>query len=401
MSHKSLFILGRQPELGRAELESLFGAENVEPIGDHAMACSVPVDDIPFSRLGGSVRLAAPLTVLETTDWREIGRKLTAQLPTYLDSLPDKGKIKLGLSAFDVRVNAKQLVAMGLELKKICRQTGRSVRVVPNTEPELGSAQVLHNQLTGPLGLELLLIRHGHQTYVAQTKLVQNIEAYAHRDQGRPKRDARVGMLPPKLAQIIVNLAAGDTNPAHGPILLDPFCGTGVILQEALLMGFDIYGTDLEPRMIDYTIRNLDWLRTQELYQQQKHANLFDKVEVGDAATHEWQPQPQIIACETYLGRPFSTAPATDVLSQVISDVNTILTKFLQNVARQTEPGLRICIAVPAWAVGGSFKHLPFLDHLGEMGYNRVSFEHAGATELVYYRPGQVVARELLVITRK
>ena len=43
-------------------------------------------------------------------------------------------------------------------------------------------------------------------------------------------------------------------------LLLDPFCGTGVVLQEALLMGYDVYGTDLEPRMIDYSGANLDWL---------------------------------------------------------------------------------------------------------------------------------------------
>jgi len=51
-------------------------------------------------------------------------------------------------------------------------------------------------------------------------------------------------------------------------------------------------------------------------------------------------------------------------------------------------------------APDGRIRHLPLLDHLEKMGYNRVSFEHASAEELVYYRPDQLVARELLVITR-
>ncbi len=32
------------------------------------------------------------------------------------------------------------------------------------------------------------------------------------------------------------------------------------MLQEALLMGYEVYGTDLEPRMIDYSQANLGWL---------------------------------------------------------------------------------------------------------------------------------------------
>ena len=48
-------------------------------------------------------------------------------------------------------------------------------------------------------------------------------------------------MLPPKLAQIIVSLSG--TQP--GQTVLDPFCGTGVVLQEALIMGAIVYGFDL------------------------------------------------------------------------------------------------------------------------------------------------------------
>jgi hypothetical protein len=61
-----------------------------------------------------------------------------------------------------------------------------------------------------------------------------------------------------------------------------------------------------------------------------------------------------------------------------------------------------MCIAVPAWQQKPNlFIHLPVLDHLEKLGYNRVRFEHAQAKELIYSREDQVVARELLVITRK
>lgn len=403
---KSIFILGRQPAIGRAELESLLGAEHVFPTEDGtAVLSDLDPASIPFSRLGGSVRMAAVLNVLNTTAWPKLLSYTTEQFPSWLHTLPEGGKLKLGLSIFGVQVSTRELFRTGLEFKRACKKVGRSVRLVPNSEPALSSAQVLHNQLAGELGMELLFVKDGHRTWVARTTAVQDINAYAARDQHRPKRDARVGMLPPKLAQIIVNMAAGQTNPGAGSLLLDPFCGTGVVLQEAAIMGFDIYGTDLEPRMVEYSDANLQWLQ-QTGKAHARHAAAKDgryyQLEAGDATTHTWQPTPQLIACETYLGRPLSGWPHPDKLREIIGTCNIILEKFMKNMAAQIPAGTRLCLAVPAWkAPNGRIHRLSLLDRLSDLGYNRISFEHAEATELVYSREGQFVARELLVIIRK
>jgi tRNA (guanine10-N2)-dimethyltransferase len=393
MQYTSMFILGRQPAIGRAELESLLGA--IQPVGEQAVACDIAAGEIDFARIGSATRLAKVLTPLDTTNWPAIARYLTDKLPEHLDYLPE-GKLKLGLSVFDLPVKPQQLFRTGLELKKVCKHAGRSVRLVPNTELALSSAQVLHNQLTGELGMELLLIRDGHKTWLAQTVKVQDITAYARRDQGRPKRDARVGMLPPKLAQTIVNLATGPLPAGENNVVLDPFCGTGVVLQEALLMGYGAYGSDLEPRMIDYSRENLEWLTTHH------GKELSPALEVGDATDHRWPHAFSAVASETYLGRPLSSWPGADTLHDIIGTCNVILEKFLTNLAEQTKPGFRLCVAVPAWrGPNGQIRHLPLLDHLGQLGYNRLRFEHAKDADLVYFRPEQLVARELLVITRK
>ncbi|HSW66601.1 MAG TPA: hypothetical protein VLI54_05690 [Bacillota bacterium] len=394
MMYKSLFILGRQPALGRAELESLLGSEHVKPISAGVVASDVDPADLAFSRLGGSIRMAKVLTSADTTNWPELAHYLTQTLAKRLAPLPE-GKLKLGLSVFGLQVDSRQLFRTGLDLKKVCKKAGRSVRLVPNTDLELSSAQVLHNQLTGELGMELLLVQNGHHTLLAQTVAVQDINAYAGRDQNRPKRDARVGMLPPKLAQIIVNLATGPLKPTPERVVLDPFCGTGVVLQEAALMGYGTYGTDLEQRMIDFTAINLEWL-------DQWHPIEAPILEAGDATDHQWQSPFTVVAAETYLGRPLSAWPNPEVLQEIMGTCNVVIEKFLRNIANQTQPGLRLCLAVPAWkAPNGRIYHLPLLDHLEKMGYNRVSFECAEAPDLVYYRPEQIVARELLVITRK
>lgn len=384
---QSLAILGRQPALGLVELESLFGSEAITPVGKAAALVDVSPSDIPFVRLGGSMKLAKVLNFLDTTNWDEISDYLIEHVPKHTCCIAEEGKLKFGISVYGLRTNVKAMERTALSIKKVVKADGRSVRVVPNKSLELNSAQVLHNQMTkGPLGMELLLVADGERTILAQTTNVQDIDAYAARDQQRPKRDARVGMLPPKLAQTIVNLA----NPGEGETVLDPFCGTGVILQEALLMGRYVYGTDLEPRMIEYTKENLKWLV----------GPTEQKLTVGDATDITWEPF-DVIAAETYLGRPFSTEPDSATLQQVMSDVNLIHKRFLQNLARQTKPGFRACLAVPAWFTHHGIKHLKLLDSLEELGYNRVSFVHGKASDLIYRRPDQVVGRELVVITRK
>jgi tRNA G10 N-methylase Trm11 len=396
MIYKSMLILGRQPAIGLAELESVLGSEHVMPLRGQAAVSDINADDVPFERLGGSIRVANIIGEMDATQWPSVSRVLYKALPALLQNLPAEGKLKLGLSVFGVQATSQHLFRTGLEMKKICKQAGRSVRLVPNTELELNSASVLHNQLTGDLGIELLLVRSGNKTWLAKTTAVQDIDAYAARDQGRPKRDARVGMLPPKLAQIIVNLGVGQLDTTN--TVLDPFCGTGVVLQEAAIMGYGVYGTDLESRMIEYTQKNLEWLITEGPY----GIMTTPKLEAGDATTHTWQPAPQAIACETYLGRPLSGWPNPDKMQEIIGTCNVIIEKFMRNIASQIPTGTRCCLAIPAWkSPQGRVYHLSLLDRLDDLGYNRVSFEHAEASELVYSRPDQIVARELLVITRK
>jgi tRNA G10 N-methylase Trm11 len=410
---ESVMILGRLPALSLAELESLYGADKVQPIGERAAKVAVDPCLLAFDRLGGSIKFCKLLTVLDTTNWKDIEKFLVQVSPGHSQRMPE-GKMRLGLSVIGLKVTTGQLEATGLTMKKAIRKTGRNVRLVPNKELELNTAQVIHNQLTGPTGWELVFVADGDKTYVVQSVKVQNIDSYTVRDRGRPKRDARVGMLPPKLAQTIINLAAGplpeDTLqnicdiPAGEPIppkllnktVLDPFCGTGVVLQEALLMGYGAYGSDLEKRMVDYSKANLDWLSTKLPYE----ATI--ELEAGDATTHDWQHQIDFVASESYLGRPFTSAPSPDVLQQTTSECNLIIKKFLQNIHGQLESGTRLCVAVPAWQTrNGQFKHLPLIDQISDLGYNRVEFERVSDSDLLYYREDQVVARQLLVLTRK
>lgn len=379
---KQLFILGRQPAIGRAELETLLGGSQLHPVGPQAVLTTEIVDEAFFARLGGSIKLVDIIHSFPNTAWLATEQYIRNKLASQV-TLPPEGKLQLGLSVYGIKASPAQIAALGLQLKKSLK---RSARVVaPQGATALSTAQVLGNKLTGPQGREIVFYAHAGHTLVGVTRAEQDINAYTRRDQNRPMRDSKVGMLPPKLAQTIINLAG-----AKSPVL-DPFCGTGVVLQEALLAGMEAYGTDLESRMIDYSRENLTWLDRGDA-----------RLETADATDHTWRMPVGCVASETYLGRPFSIQPNETDLRDAINTTNLILKKFLRNIWGQLPAGTRLCLAVPAWQAGsGRFRHLPMLDLLEEMGYNRVSFDHAGVEDLIYHREGQVVARELLVLIRK
>lgn len=391
-----LYILGRQPALGLAELERLCDAGKVKPFGNFAACVNAAAP--PFARLGGSLKSVDITCELPYANWKKVQAFLLENAET-LFAPGASGRHTLGLSIYGHEVPAKHLNALLLTCKKQLRTPERSIRIVESKQsPALESAQIIHNGLLEENGRELVIALDGQRTLIGLTTHEQDIESYTLRDRGRPGRDAKVGMLPPKLAQIIINLAAGS--PGHSAqakhIVLDPFCGTGVVLQEALLMGYGAYGSDIDERMVRYARDNLQWL------QDTMKARYPWYLERGDAINHTWREPLDAIASETYLGPPLRNLPAPAELDGIVKDCDNLHRAFLRNLAPQLAPGTPLCLAIPAWQTSAnSFRHLPLIDDLADLGYNRVDFKHVRRSDLLYYREDQLVARELIVLTRK
>lgn len=392
---KYIFILGRQPKLGLAELESLNGPSNVTPISDEV--AEVDTDKINFNRIGGSIKVAKKIANLKTKNINKIKSDLANIAQKISNNLP-AGKLKVGISAYSLDTNPRQLNAVGLSIKKSLSGSGRSVRIVPNKANQLSSAQVKHNKLTKNLGVEILLIADGEHILVAQTLEVQDIDSYAMRDRERPKRDAKVGMLPPKLAQLIINLAVGSKEPNSNLTVLDPFCGTGVILIEAGIIGFSVVGSDIDQRMIDYSQQNFMWAKN---LQAGPKPTIDLSLTAGNATTLKWDKKINFVASEIYLGRPFTTEPSFEILKDTIKTCDYLFEKFLKNLYLQISPSTRLCLAVPAWFYRNKIYHLSTLDKLAHLGYNRISFVHVEQNNLIYHRPKQTVGRELVILERK
>lgn len=383
-------ILGRQPAIGMAELERIYGADATAWHGSHA--ATVNCDKLNISNLGGSLK--AGLVIAEAKgDWQTVSRQIVQY---YTDKWQQHdGKITLGISVYDLTVNPREVQKTGIVLKQNLKKHGVSLRIIPNKEPALNTAASHHNKLgLSPNKVEILVVADRKNIIVAESVGAQNISAYAARDQERPKRDAFVGMLPPKLAQIMVNLATQGSSDQL--TVLDPFCGTGVVLQEALIAGYNVYGSDLSDKMIDYSNINIDWIK------QKYHLEASSRIHQGDAMTTKWQAPIDAIVCEGYLGQPFSAPPSPAKLREVRGNCNHIISSFLKNLAQQISTDTPVCLAVPAWRdASGRLSHLDLTSQLDSLGYQRVDLQHIDQRDLVYFREDQVVARELLILRKK
>ena len=427
-------LLGRQPEISLAELAAVFGADCVHRISQQF--AEVQTSDFDITTLGGTIKCAEIITELPAnrTDKASLlaaSRFITQHYHAKWAHSPHK--ITIGLSAYNLAVGARDVQKTGLILKSSLKKSSTSLRLIPNDQPALSTATAHNNKLGGsPYKVELLLVKTtGGRLIIAESRGVQNITAYTRRDRHRPKRDTFVGMLPPKLAQIMLNLALGAgllthhrscSNSAAGAAsslsdksmvlrtalpdafdleetagsraavtILDPFCGTGTVLQEALLASYDVVGTDLSQKMVDYTAENLSWLQSTFT----APGNVID-IHQADATTHHWPNSESLAAvvCETYLGQPFSAPPAPQKLAEVAGSCNHIITSFLTNIRPQLAPNTPLCIAVPAWYdASGHATHLPLIKRLQQLGYYQLNH-----TPLIYRRPDQTVARELLIL---
>lgn len=385
-------ILGRQPHLGMAELEHLYSGSQTSWFSENTATISVDSFSIDF--LGGTQKAGRVILELPRGDWRKTSLAIVQHYKKEWASF--EGKLTLGISAYGFDISARDVQKTGIVLKQKLKENNVSLRLIPNAEATLNTATSHHNKLgLSPNKIELLVVKgKTGRVFVAESIGAQNITSLAKRDQGRPKRDTFVGMLPPKLAQIMINLAAPTLN--RQPRLLDPFCGTGVVLQEAGLRHYAVYGTDLSEKMIRYTRDNLNWL--QDTYRIRVDWHLH----VGDAMTTKWPRPIDTVVCETYLGQPFSAPPSPAKLQEVSGNCNHIISTFLKNIGSQIASGIPLCIAVPAWRdAAGRFTHLPLVSQLEKLGYTPYEFKNVDPTTLLYYRQDQIVARQLLVLTKR
>ena len=174
---------------------------------------------------------------------------------------PGADKVRFGVSVYTGGHKGKMVALrsqserLGLQVKGALKGD-RGARLVTSKVPVLSSVIVKKQRLLDD-GIEFCLFPREQDILVGVTETVQDFETWGERDYGRPARDAARGMLPPKLARMMVNLAGGDPS-TH--TILDPFCGVGTVLTEAIDLGYTkVIGSDADEVAVEATRKNVLW----------------------------------------------------------------------------------------------------------------------------------------------
>jgi 16S rRNA G966 N2-methylase RsmD len=357
------------------------------------------IHDLPSLQysLGGTIKTGWTIGEMET--WND--QMLIDLITAYAVAAEGKEKITFGISLYDLggRVisaeKKKAVERLGLMIKNILKETGRPVRFVSSKEPTLSSVIVETNHLLSSGG-EFVLFLDGARVLVGQTQTVQDFAAWSDRDYGRPLRDAKSGMLPPKLARIMINLAGKDITRAT---LLDPFCGSGTILMEsALLECPHLIGSDISAKAIEQTRCNMDWL----------FKNGFEKKPaitlLETAAEHLPSLLTQsvdLIVTETYLGPPQKGRESSETLMHALKDIEIMLSASLPSLHRLIKKDGVMILACPVYHSKEKPLFLP-MQKIAESSRWKINPFPEALTPLspsgglIYERPGQKVAREIL-----
>lgn len=409
------FILGRTPQLAQKEIEATAtilpfpwllsilqgqiallkqapvpNGEHSEEIGsdNYNFKEIKPVLESLQKRLGGTQKIVYLESLVEPNQLiKEIGQRLASA----------EGRVVFGVSVYGQGVDPNRL---GRQVKKDLREQGISVRFIePKDGKTLSTAQVVGNRLAGETskGQEMVLIQEGKSWWLGHTVTVQDIESYRKRDFGIPVPDAVSGMLSPKLAQTMINLAIGGSKEA---IVYDAFCGNGRVVEEARLMGFKAYGSDLREEQVAASRENMEWIA--------RHYNLELEIPVSHMVWQQdatqknarekleecLQGAPWYLVSEPYLGRPLRKPLAPQEEQAWLGELKTLYEAFFEVWAGAKNPPQKMIVVIPAAkTVKGWLPLLTVLvDRLQQLGY---SFKQVSD----YGRPDALVKRTIVEIS--
>jgi len=204
-------------------------------------------------------------------------------------------------------------------------------------------------------------------------------------------RSMTVGMMPPKLAQIMVNLG---TKGKYDTILWDPFCGLGTTLIEALHAGhMMLQGSDLEKEMVSATQKNIE--KRPGYDKNNIHVCALDATKMDTLSLSK----KTTVITEGMLGRNFTPATLTQ---QAALQERKKLTQLYQDFLDSGYKNINIeCMVfcLPFWNAGRDIVFMPEVSQLSK-DWEIDNLCISKKRYISHSRPGQSVGREIVIVRR-
>ncbi len=392
MAKQYFFQAGSFPDLSYTELISVFEAFSLKKDIVHRYTEGIFIiksNDLDpnllqniFKRLGGFVR------------YGEVIEDLDQFLNTFCER---KAKITFGISTIGKHTNiySKKL---GNNIKKGFKEYGISSRFVSprRGENELNAAQIKHNDVLEK-GFELCVLSNGIEEVYGSTLAVQNIDEFVKRDLERPHSDTEMGMLPPKLARMLVNF----TSLTNG-IIWDPFCGSGTIPMEAAVLGFNFLASDIDSNAVYNTEENIRWLDEEEIIQdifyeafkldvKQPDHEIVKKLSNSDISA---------IVCEPYMGVPQKREVSTEMAEKLLNDVKSLYNALFELIDKKIEKrGIKLVLIIPSYKTHSGWKTFGIRELISNR-WELLNTYYSGGRDLKWSRKNSIITRNIFILYR-
>jgi tRNA G10 N-methylase Trm11 len=417
---RHFFILGTNPVLSTAEIIALLDGRQFTVTEMHKQVLIVDAIDgaaldakALMGRLGGTIKIG---TIVEDELPISAEVLMDKMLAGLAHRVGDIGNATFGMSVYSMDTEnpankaaaiAGKFKRVGMEVKRRLKLAGCASRfVMPQVGTALTSVAVGKNKMLED-GAEFVALVKADKMLLGKTDIIQPFEEFSAVDYGRPERDTVQGMLPPKLARIMINLIHVSRE-VKEVTLMDPFCGSGTVLTEALQMGFrELFGSDKNPDAVVATQKNVEWLQGKGLAPNDgsTHLALF----AGDAREVSAKVKPasiDAIVSEPYLGPPRSGQERRGEIQKTLSDLSNLYFDCLNDWKKILKPGAPVVLALPVYIMGIE-KHGINVSEFAELGFRTESLlptlilSRLGVREtknhgLLYGRNDQHVWREIV-----
>lgn len=270
----------------------------------------------------------------------------------------------------------------------------------------LSSAQILGNSILKKW-FDFNIINLWNIFYFGKTLEVQDIDSYSKRDFSK-NRDMQVGMLPPKLCQMMINIWK-ESKDCESKNVYDPFVWLGTVLIEALNMWIpQVFWSDLSEKMVDESRKNIsdfiskNWLKNISFKIEKLNAKFINESEILK------KEKIDLIVTEWYLWEIMTKKNISlDRINKQKESLLSIYSKFFENLAK-VDFSWRIVICFPFWELNGKFIYFnEILEILNKFCVIENIFKNSEINlssksgSLLYKREKQLVWREIYLVSLK
>ncbi len=320
-----LFVLGRDYELSKLEIESLLESKNIEyKVVDSSREVVVieakNIEPGIIEEFGGIIKIAEVIS--NTNRHYEIQENLE-KANLYQG---DKNKIEYYIDSFSTNF----LSFVEDFLKDYFKSIKLKALYRKRSEPsQLAKRNILEEVL------DIVIFKN----FIGKTIAVSNPLELKKRDLSRPDVDY-MKVISIRLAKILINISKVKKNET----LLDPFMGSGTILQEALLKEINVIGIDSDEESVKQTKNNLNWL-----VKEYKVKNNFKiiKYDCRNLINVVKENSINCVVTEPYMGPYIRKLPTIVEAKELIFELSMLYDDLMKNLKIVLKKSSRIVIIIP------------------------------------------------------